>query len=112
MAGYNRYGKKDSRGSGEPLSKEEERRRMRLPREGEVLGIVVGLMGGSRMKVACKDSKERMCRIPGKLRNKIWVKDGDVVIVKPFAIQGDSKADIIWRYFPSQARILKEEGYI
>ena len=64
------------------------------------------------MRVACKDGKERMCRIPGKLRNRIWVKDGDVVIVKIFEIQGDTKGEIIWRYFPLQARILKEEGMI
>jgi len=95
-----------------PFSVEEEKRRLRLPKEGEVLGIVLGLMGGSRMKVACKDGKERMCRIPGKLRNRIWVKDGDVVIIKPWSIEGDSKGDVIWRYFPLQARILKEEGYI
>jgi len=100
------------RGGGTPLSTEEERRRLRFPREGEVLGLVLGLMGGSRMKVACKDGKERMCRIPGKLKNKIWVKEGDVVIVRPFSIQGDIKGDVIWRYFPLQARILKEEGYI
>lgn len=100
------------RGGGTPLSAEEERKRLRFPREGEVLGLVLGLMGGSRMKVACKDGKERMCRIPGKLKNKIWVKEGDVVIVRPFSIQGDSKGDVIWRYFPLQARILKEEGYI
>ncbi len=108
---YGHFGRKP--GGGAPqLSREEERRRMRFPREGEVLGIVLGLMGGSRMKVACKDGKERMCRIPGKLKNKIWVKEGDVVIVRPFAIQGDSKGDVIWRYFPLQARILKEEGHI
>jgi translation initiation factor 1A len=94
------------------LSREEERRRMRLPREGEVLGVVLGLMGGSRMKVACKDGKERMCRVPGKLKNRIWVREGDVVIVKPFEIEGNKKGDVIWRYWPTQARILKEEGYI
>jgi len=43
------------KGSGTPLSADEERRRLRFPREGEVLGLVLGLMGGSRMKVACKD---------------------------------------------------------
>ena len=95
-----------------PVSKEEERRRMKMPGPGEVLGLVIGLMGGSRMRVTCKDGKDRMCRIPGKLRNKIWVKDGDVVIVKPWSIQGDEKGDIVWRYFPLQARILKEEGHI
>jgi len=106
----NSYGK--GKGSAPALSMDEERRRMRMPREGEVLGLVLGLMGGSRMKVACKDGKERMCRIPGKLRNRVWVRDGDVVIVKPFEIEGDKKGDVIWRYFPMQARILKEEGYI
>lgn len=107
-------GRGGGRGQGAkvPLSAEEERRRMRFPREGEILGVVLGLMGGSRMKVACKDGKERMCRIPGKLKNKIWVKEGDVVIVKPWSIEGDSKGDVIWRYFPLQARILKEEGHI
>jgi translation initiation factor 1A len=106
------YGNKKP-GTGAPmLSRDEERRRLRFPKEGEVLGVVLGLMGGSRMKVACKDGKERMCRIPGKLKNKIWVKEGDVVIVRPFQIQGDIKGDVIWRYFPTQSRILKEEGHI
>ena len=94
------------------LSREEEKRRLRLPRPPEVLGLVLGLMGGSRMKVACKDGKERMCSVPGKLKNRLWVREGDVVIVKPWEIEGDKKGDVIWRYFPTQARILKEEGYI
>ncbi|MBU0531940.1 translation initiation factor eIF-1A [Candidatus Micrarchaeota archaeon] len=94
------------------LSEDEERRRLRMPREGEVLGVVLGLMGGSRMKVACKDGKERMCRIPGKLRNRVWVREGDVVIVKIWEIEGDKKGDIIWRYWPLQAKILKEEGQV
>jgi len=106
------HGGKKPGGGAPALSREEEKRRLRFPREGEVLGVVLGLMGGSRMKVACKDGKERMCRIPGKLKNKIWVREGDVVIIKPFSIQGDTKGDVIWRYFPSQSRILKEEGYI
>ena len=109
-------GRRPSRGKGgrPGLSVEEERRRLRMPKEseGEVLGVVLGLMGGSRMKVACKDGKERMCRIPGKLRNRVWVREGDVVIVRKWEIEGDKKGDIIWRYFPLQARILKEEGHI
>lgn len=74
--------------------------------------IVTGMMGGSRMRVSCKDGKERLCRIPGKMRNKIWVREGDVVIVRPYEIEGDKKGDIIWRYHPLQARILKERGEI
>jgi len=115
LAGYRgQYHKPRGTAPSGPINVEEERRKMRLPRESEreTLGIVTGLMGGSRMRVQCKDGKERMCRIPGKLRNRIWVKDGDVVIVKIFEIQADTKGEIIWRYFPLQARILKEEGLI
>ncbi len=83
-----------------------------MPKEEEVLGVVISTLGGSRMRVACKDGKERVCRIPGKLRNKIWVKENDVVIVKPWEIEGDTKGDIIWRYYPLQARILREKGHI
>ena len=64
------------------------------------------------MKVACKDGKERMCRIPGRMKNTIWVKDGDTVLIKPWEIQGEKKADIVYRYNPIQARILKEKGYV
>lgn len=96
------------------LTPEEQQRRMRLPRqdEHEMLGIVSGMMGASRMRVACKDGKERMCRIPGRMKNTIWVKEGDVVIMRPWEIEGDKKGDIVWRYNPLQARILKEKGYI
>jgi translation initiation factor 1A len=112
--GRGRRGGKKKKGPRPTLSVEEERRRIRMPRESEreVLGVVLGLMGGSRMKVACKDGKERMCRIPGKLRNRVWVREGDVVIVRIWEIQGDTKGDIIWRYWPMQARILKEEGHV
>lgn len=85
---------------------------MKLPKENETLGIVIGLMGGSRMRVTCKDGKERMCRIPGRMKNKVWVKEGDVVIVEPHEIEGDKKGDIVWRYNPIQARWLKDNKHI
>ena len=97
-----------------PQPTEEQQRRLRLPRQGEneIFGIVTGLMGGSRMRVACKDGKDRMCRIPGRMKNTIWVKEGDVVLLKPHDIQGDIKADIVYRYNPLQARMLRERGFI
>ena len=86
--------------------------RMRLPRQGEVLGAVVGMVGGSRMRVSCKDGKERICRIPGKLKNTIWVKDGDMVIIKPWVIEGDTRGDVVWRYKPLQVHWLRQRGYL
>ncbi len=88
--------------------------RVRLPDEkkGEVLGVVISLLGGARMLVMCKDGKERNCRVPGKLKNKIWVREGNVVIVKPWDIEGDKRGDIIWRYRPVEVEWLKKRGYI
>ncbi len=95
-----------------PPPEEQLQFRIRLPREKEVFGMVIGLVGGSRTIVACKDGKERNCRIPGRLKNNIWVKDGDIVIVQPWEIEGDKKGDIIWRYTPLQAKLLTERGFI
>jgi translation initiation factor 1A len=87
---------------------------VKLPNEadGEMLGIVVGNVGGGRLTVQCKDGKERMCRIPGKIRRFIWVRDNDIVIIKPWDIGGDKKADIVWRYNKYQAEWLRNKGHI
>ena len=76
------------------------------------MGIALGLMGGGRVKVSCQDEKERMCRIPGKIRRRIWVREGDYVIIQPWEVQGDSKGDIVWRYTRIQADYLKQKGII
>ncbi len=69
-------------------------------------------MGGGRLMVQCKDGKERLCRIPGKIRRNIWVRDGDIVILVPWEIGGEKKADIVWRYNKMQAENLRRQGYI
>lgn len=85
---------------------------MRTPRKDEIVGLVVGRMGGSRFAVNCSDKKERLCRVPGKIKHQIWVKEGDVVIIKPWEIEGDKKGDIIWRYTRIQADALRRQGYL
>ncbi len=86
--------------------------RVKLPRSGEMLGLVTGVMGGSRMMVICNDGKERLCRIPGKMRKRIWVKEGDVVAIRPWEVEGEKKADITWRYAPLEASWLKRNGHL
>lgn len=86
--------------------------RVRFPREGEILGVVTGLSGGGRMTVLCNDGKERMGRIPGKMKKRIWVKEGDAVAVKPWEVEGDKKGDIVWRYGPLETSILRKKGLL
>ena len=95
------------------LSKEEiEILKIRIPSNGEYLGVVTEMLGGDRLKVKCDDGKERICRIPGKLRKRIWIRIGDLVLVKPWKVQSDSRGDIIFRYTLTQANWLKKKGYI
>ncbi|MFA5382117.1 MAG: translation initiation factor eIF-1A [Candidatus Micrarchaeia archaeon] len=93
---------------------EQKTNRMRLPNEKdkEVLGIVVSLLGAGRLLVSCSDGKERVCRIPGKMRRFIWVRENNYVIVKPWDIEGDSKGDVVWRYNKFQEEWLKKNGHL
>ena len=86
--------------------------RLRMPRQGEILGIVMELHGGSRMMVHCADGKGRMARIPGRIRNRIWVKANDYVLIVPWSVESDAKADIAYRYTAAQAEALKHKGVI
>lgn len=86
--------------------------RARTPRKGELLGVVTGRSGGARFVVLCEDKKERMCRVPGKIKHTVWVKEGDVVIIEPWSIEGEKRGDIVWRYTRTNLDWLRRQGYL
>jgi len=85
---------------------------MKIPEEGEIVGVVAQLLGFDRVKVKCADGKTRVCRIPGKMKKKIWIRLNDIVLVSPWDFQSDLKADVIWRYDRGNLRDLREKGYL
>ena len=64
------------------------------------------------MNVACMDGKTRICRIPGRLKKSLWVREGNIVLVEPWEFGGDEKGDIILKYNPTQVQWLKNKGYL
>ncbi|MFA5992725.1 MAG: translation initiation factor eIF-1A [Candidatus Pacearchaeota archaeon] len=92
-------------------NQEEPKFRLKFPREGEMLGIIEQRVGGSRMIVKCNDGKTRNCRVPGRLKRGLWIKDNDIVIVKPWEFD-DSKGDLLFKYHPNDASVLRERGYL
>jgi translation initiation factor 1A len=86
--------------------------RVKLPKDNEVFGMLVTRLGGSRSNVRCSDGKERITRIPGRLRKRLWVREGDIVIVEPWEFGGDKKGDIVYKYRPVQAKWLKDNNYL
>jgi len=91
------------------ISPQMEETRLRLPQKEEVLGVVEQMFGFDRLRVRCKDGRVRNCRIPGKMRKRLWVREGDVVIVKPWPVQGDERGDIVHRYTVPQVDWLRKE---
>src|SRR3989344_3631170 len=86
--------------------------RINVPRGKQTFGIIEQRLGGSRMRVRCLDGKNRICRIPGRLTRKLWVRENDVVIVEPWEYSGDEKGDIVYKYTPTQLVFLKKKGLL
>jgi len=85
--------------------------RVKLPRGREVIGIIGQRLGGNRMSVEGTDKITRNCRVPGRLRRKLWLRPGDVVIIEPWEYD-NTKADIIFKYTPTQISFLRSKSYL
>lgn len=91
---------------------EEEIHDMVLPTANDVLCVAVKLLGFDRLLVKCQDGHERLCRIRGKMKRRVWIREGDVVLVSPWDFQSDSRGDVFWRYTRGQADLLRKKGYL
>ncbi len=91
---------------------EQELNTLVLPSQNDVLGVAIKLLGYDRVLVKCQDGRERLCRIRGKMKRRVWIREGDVVLVSPWDFQGDKRGDLFWRYTKSQAEQLRRQGHI
>ena len=105
----NKKNRKNKKNAPEPT----ENIRVTLPYKpkGEMFAVAETFQGGSRLQLICEDGKRRMGRIPGKLRRRMWVRENDLLIVVPWSFQ-DTKADVKFRYTPTQTSNLKRKGKI
>ena len=87
--------------------------RVKMPnkRVNEMFALAQQILGGRRVTVLCADGETRMARIPGKMRRRQWVREGDLIIVWPWDFQ-DSKADVKHRYTKTQAMYLSRKGVL
>ncbi len=84
------------------------KKRGELGYKGEMFALAEEILGGRRVTVLCEDGQTRMARIPGKMRRRQWVREGDLIIVWPWDFQ-DSKADVKHRYTKTQAMYLSRK---
>ena len=98
-------GKNRRRGKNE----NEEKRELIFKEDGQEYAQVIRMLGNGRLEAMCIDGEKRMCHIRGKMRKKVWVNTGDIVLVGLREYQ-DSKADVILKYLADEARSLKQYG--
>ena len=89
-----------------------QKQRMKWPREGELLGVVEQLLGFAKMRVKCSDGKTRVCRVPGRLTRHLWIRERDVVLIKPWEALHDTKGDVLFKYRKNFVPILKSKGLL
>lgn len=91
----------------------EEVGRLPLPRRprGEIFAVASQLMGAARIRVMGEDSIARMGRITGKMKKKMWIREGDLLIIRPWGFQ-EGKADILFRYSRTQSQYLSRRNIL
>ena len=90
--------------------------RIYTPQEGQSLAVVIRILGGNHLECMCAEedgtTNRRVIRIPGKIRRRVWVRVGDLVVIEGWHdLSADDKGDLIYRYKPTEitrlARIKK-----
>ena len=108
MVGAGKGGKNRRRGKNE----NEEKRELIFKEDGQEYAQVLRMLGNGRLEAYCIDGVKRLCHIRGKMRKKVWVNKGDIVLVEPWEFGGDKKGDIVFKYRPVQVKWLKERGHL
>lgn len=61
------------------------------------------MLGNGRLEAQCFDGEKRLAHIRGKLRKKVWINTGDIILLSLREFQ-DEKADVIQKYTADEAR--------
>ena len=89
--------------------------RIRVPlpnrKVNEMFAIADQILGGRRVHAVCEDGESRLARIPGKMRRRQWVREGDLMVIQPWDFQ-DAKANVCMRYTKTQSLYLSRKGVL
>ncbi|OBT54264.1 hypothetical protein VE04_06375 [Pseudogymnoascus sp. 24MN13] len=99
-------GKNRRRGKNE---NDNEKRELTFKEEGQEYAQVLKMLGNGRLEALCFDGTKRLAHIRGKLRKKVWINQGDIILLALRDHQ-DEKGDVILKCSADVARSLKAYG--
>jgi len=79
--------------------------------EGTMLCVVRRNLGGGFLEVFCIDGEVYKAWIPGRMRRRMWMREGDIILFLPWGSR-DMKGEVVYRYARDEVRKLKETGLI
>lgn len=82
-----------------------------LPSVDTVICGVIRHLGGDHVLTKCLDGVDRKVRIPGKIRKKVWINEGDIVLVGVWDFN-PTRGDIVHKYERGEISKLLEKGVI
>eukprot|EP00766_Chilomastix_caulleryi_P006848 gnl/Chilomastix_caulleri/976.p1 GENE.gnl/Chilomastix_caulleri/976~~gnl/Chilomastix_caulleri/976.p1 ORF type:complete len:149 (+),score=38.92 gnl/Chilomastix_caulleri/976:108-554(+) len=97
-------GKKGRRTKG---TQNNDTRELIFAEDEQTYGVITKPFGNSRVEVKCYDSVTRACKIAGKLRKRVWMGVGDLVLVSIRDFEPE-KGDVILKYTDDEAKLLKK----
>ena len=73
--------------------------------EGDLVGLILRLLGGSWLEVYCSDEQIRKVRIP-RSKRYIRVRENDVIVIRPWYGIDETRADLKDKLFPRDIKNL------
>ena len=93
--------------------------RVKYPKRkiGEMFARVVEIYGNDRMGVFCEDGKHRIGRIRGKIKKRVWIRKGDLIVINPWEFETETpdkmgKCEITWRYTRAEISWLERNNKV
>lgn len=85
------------------------KRELVLKEEDQQYAQITKMLGNGRVEASCFDGKKRIAHIRGKLRKKVWMQQGDIILVALRDFQ-DNQCDVVHKYNSDEARTLVSMG--
>lgn len=88
-------------------------RKMVYPDSEQQYALVLRMLGMGKLEAETQDKKKYICSIRGTMRKRIWISEGDLILVtlRDFE-QTKRTADVIHRYTPEEHFFLKNKGIV
>jgi translation initiation factor 1A len=90
---------------------DDSKRELEFKDESQEYAQVTKMLGNGRLEASCFDGQTRLCHIRGKFTKRVWINQGDIILIGLRDYQ-DGKGDVIHKYSLDEARTLKAYGEI